>query len=183
MYKKFISLVAVLMVLATASSASAALTAYMTLSGQKSGAVKGSVTQKGREGSIAIIAMNHEVVSPRDAASGLPTGKRMHKPLSVTMELDQSTPILYNMLTTNENIPTLELKFWRPSVSGVEQQYFTVRLTNANISDIHLVQPNAKNTDTMHLESYLEVSFTYQKIQWTWADPSTTAADDWAART
>jgi type VI secretion system secreted protein Hcp len=182
MYKKFISLVAVLMILATASSASAALSAYMTLTGQKSGAVKGGVTQKGREGSIGIIAVNHEVLSPRDPASGLPTGKRMHKPLTVTMELDQSTPILYNMLTSNENIPTLEVKFWRTGPTGMESQYFTVRLTNANISEIRLVEPNVKNTDTTHLDSYLEVSFTYQKIQWTWTDPSVTAADDWMAR-
>jgi len=27
---------------------------------------------------------SHEIVSPRDAASGLPTGKRMHKPLVIT---------------------------------------------------------------------------------------------------
>ena len=157
MYKKFVSLVAVLMVLATASSASAGLTAFMTLSGQKSGVVKGSVTQKGREGSIAVIGVNHDIVSPRDAASGLPSGKRMHKPLTVTMELDQSTPVLYSMLTTNENIPTLEVKFWHPAANGVESQYFTVRLTNANISEIRLVEPNVKNTDTTHLDSYLEV--------------------------
>jgi hypothetical protein len=29
-------------------------------------------------------AFNYQVVSPRDAASGLPTGKRMHKPYTVT---------------------------------------------------------------------------------------------------
>jgi hypothetical protein len=32
------------------------------------------------------------VVSPRDAASGLPTGKRMHKPFVITKELDKSSP-------------------------------------------------------------------------------------------
>lgn len=33
-----------------------------------------------------------EVVSPRDPASGLPTGKRMHKPLTITKELDKMSP-------------------------------------------------------------------------------------------
>jgi hypothetical protein len=32
------------------------------------------------------------IVSPRDAASGLPTGKRMHKPMVITKELDKSSP-------------------------------------------------------------------------------------------
>ena len=31
----------------------------------------------------SVHAFNFEVVSPRDASSGLPTGKRMHKPYTV----------------------------------------------------------------------------------------------------
>ena len=46
-----------------------ALNAYLTLKGQKQGTIHGSVTQKGREGSIAVIAIEHEIVSPRDAGS------------------------------------------------------------------------------------------------------------------
>ena len=38
-----------------------------------------------------IITMEHSVKSPRDAASGLPTGKRMHKPFVITKELDKSS--------------------------------------------------------------------------------------------
>ena len=34
------------------------------------------------------------VISPRDAASGLPTGKRMHKPFVITKELDKASPML-----------------------------------------------------------------------------------------
>jgi type VI secretion system secreted protein Hcp len=30
---------------------------------------------------VFIEALNHTITSPRDAASGLPTGKRMHKPI------------------------------------------------------------------------------------------------------
>jgi len=36
------------------------------------------------------VSFDQEVVSPRDAASGLPTGKRMHKPFVITKELDRS---------------------------------------------------------------------------------------------
>ena len=34
------------------------------------------------------------IVQPRDAASGLPTGKRQHKPINTTKPLDKSSPIL-----------------------------------------------------------------------------------------
>ena len=35
-----------------------------------------------------------KIKSPRDSASGLPTGKRMHKPMIITKELDKSSPLI-----------------------------------------------------------------------------------------
>ena len=64
-----------------------ALTAYLRVVGTRQGEIKGSVTQKGREGRIAVIAVSHELLSPRDAATGQATGKRQHKPFVITKEL------------------------------------------------------------------------------------------------
>ena len=116
-----------------------ALNAYLKAKGQKTGDFKGSCTQKGREGSIQIIAVSHSVVSPRDVASGLPSGKRMHKPICLTQELDMSLPLLYSALTQNENIPTWKLEFWttafqdRTKSVGAEMQHYTIELVNASI--------------------------------------------------
>lgn len=156
-----------------------ALNAYLKLKGQKSGEIKGSVTQKGREGKIMIIATTHEIVSPRDPASGLPTGKRMHKPFVITKELDKSTPLLFNVLVNNENVTEWELQYWRPSATGAEQQHYTVKLTNANIASIAQRMPNNKHPDLMKFDTYEEIAFTYQKIEWTWTDGGVTAMDDW----
>ncbi|HND28985.1 MAG TPA: type VI secretion system tube protein TssD, partial [Myxococcota bacterium] len=146
-----------------------ALNAYLTLKGQKQGEVKGSVTQKGREGKINVIAVSHSIVSPRDPQSGLPTGQRQHKPFVITKELDKSSPILYNMLCTNENISEWTLQFWTPQVraaTGVatEVQHYTVRLTNANIASINFVQPNVRDPNLAKFAEYEEVAFTYEKI-------------------
>src|ERR1043165_4020450 len=92
-----------------------ALNAYLTLKGQKQGNINGSVTQKGHENQIMVIAVSHEVVSPRDAASGLPTGKRQHKPLVITKEIDKATPLLYKALVTNETLTSFVLNFYQPS--------------------------------------------------------------------
>src|SRR5262245_39408907 len=118
-----------------------ALNAYLKLKGQKQGPINGSVTQAGRKDKIMVIAVSHEIVSPRDPASGLPTGKRQHKPMVVTKELDKSSPLLYNALVNNENISEWELQFWTPQIkatsgTGVEVQHFTVKLVNANIASI-----------------------------------------------
>src|SRR5690242_2509508 len=124
-----------------------ALNAYLKLKGQKQGEIKGSVTQKGREDKIMVIAVSHEIVSPRDPASGLPTGKRMHKPLVLTKELDKSSPLLWNVLTNNENIPELHVEFWTPQINaktgtGSEVQHYTIDLVNANIASIQFRMPN-----------------------------------------
>ena len=161
-----------------------ALNAYLNLKGQKQGDIKGSVTQKGREGKIMVIAVSHEIISPRDSASGLPTGKRQHKPLVITKELDKSSPLLLNALCNNENIPEWQLQFWKPQISAVagvgsEVQNYTIKLTNANIAGIQFKMLNNKNPDLTRYVEYEEVSFTYQKIEWTWVDGGITAEDDW----
>ena len=161
-----------------------ALNAYLKMKGQKQGEIAGSVTQKGREGKIAVIAVSHEIVSPRDPASGLPTGKRMHKPVVITKELDKSTPLLYNILVNNENISEWELQFWTPQLkattgSGVEVQHYTVKLTNANIASMAFRMANNKHPDLMKYAEYEEIAFTYQKIEWTWVSGGIMAMDDW----
>jgi type VI secretion system secreted protein Hcp len=158
-----------------------ALNAYLKMKAQKSGEIKGSVTQKGRENKIAIIAVSHEVVSPRDAASGLPTGKRLHKPFVITKELDKASPLLWNVLAHNENVTEWELQFWQPSATGAEKQHYTVKLTNANIASIAYRMANNKHPDLMKFTEYEEISFTYQKIEWLWVEGGITAMDDWEA--
>jgi type VI secretion system secreted protein Hcp len=156
-----------------------ALNAYMKLTGETQGEIKGSVTQAGREDSIMVIGYNHEVVAPRDAASGLPTGKRQHKPLTVTKELDKSTPLLMNVLVNNENITDLELRFWQPSASGQEVQHYTIQLVNASVAGIRSEMLNNKYPDNMPHKEREHVSFCYQKIIWTWEDGGLMSEDDW----
>ncbi len=152
-------------------SADAALNAYLKLKGQKTGEIKGSVTQKGREGKIMVIAVSHEIVSPRDPQSGLPTGKRMHKPIVITKEIDKASPLLHNALVNNENIPEWELMVY-DTVNGVEKPTYTIKLTNASIASIRLVQGADGKLQQ-------EITFVYKKIEWTWVDGGITALDDW----
>jgi type VI secretion system secreted protein Hcp len=158
-----------------------ALNAYLTLTGQKQGLIQGSVTQKGREGKIMVIAVTHEIVCPRDPASGHPTGKRMHKPFSISKEIDRSSPLLESALCNNENIVTWRLDFWTPGRDGLEKQNYTVKLTNATVSSIATKMANNKNPKLVGFAPYEEIAFTYQKIEWTWNEGGIMAADDWEA--
>lgn len=161
-----------------------ALNAYLKLKGQKQGDIKGSVTQKGREGKIMVIAVSHEIVSPRDPASGQATGKRQHKPFVITKQVDKSSPLLFNALVNNENITSWELQFFAPKTqgaggTGVEVNHYTIKLTNAQLVDIKTIMLNNKNPDLVKFAEYEEIAFTYQKIEWTWMDGGITSSDDW----
>lgn len=158
------------------AEAHAALNAYLKIKGQKSGEIKGSVVQKGKEGAIAVIAVSHSIVSPRDPQSGLPTGQRMHKPIVFTKELDRSTPILYQALATNENLAEVEFSVYGPDPKGGKPSLllYTVKLTNANIASIDVVTPDTGAPRTL-------VTMTYQRIEWTWSPDGITAQDDWEA--
>jgi type VI secretion system secreted protein Hcp len=156
-----------------------AFNAYLTLKGQKQGDIHGSVSQKGREGSILVHSFNHTVISPRDPTSGLPTGKRQHQPLVILKEIDQSTPPLWNALVNNENLIAWELKFWAPSANAIETQIYTITLTNASIASIREYMVDNEDPAKAKLPLLQEISFTYQKIEWVWTKGAITAQDDW----
>jgi type VI secretion system secreted protein Hcp len=153
--------------------AHAALTAYLSM--KANGApIQGGVTQKGREGKIAVIAFDHEIKSPTDLPTGLPTGKAQHGTLTITKELDKSTPLLYQALVGNQTLSDWELQCWRPNLqaggTGSEQQHYTVKLEGARVVGIRQRMPNNKNPELMRFETYEEVTFSYQSIEWIWID-------------
>jgi len=156
-----------------------ALAAYLTIVAERQGPIYGSVTQKGRENQILVTAVQHEIVCPRDPQSGIPTGKRIHKPFMITKELDKSTPLLFAVLCTNENIREARIDFWTATATGQEKQHYTVVLTNANICAINFKMANIRSPRLTYLKEYEEVAFTYQKITWTWNDGGKSAGDDW----
>jgi type VI secretion system secreted protein Hcp len=155
--------------------------AYLTLKGQKQGTISGSVTQKGLEGSILVHSFSNSVTSPRDPASGLATGKRMHQPLTILKELDKSSPLLWNALVNNETLTSWQLAVWAPTPTGLDKQIYTITLTNASIASIREFMVDNEDPTLLKLPVREEITFTYQKIQWTWVDGGISAQDDWQA--
>ena len=139
----------------------------MMATGQKQGQIKGS----SKDSSIPILHYTHQIVSPRDIQSGLPTGQRLHKPLVIRKEIDKASPLLASALVNNENLTKVELRFYNQT--GINT--YTIKLTNANIALLE----QKLDPDGVPIE---EIAFTYQKIEWTWLDGNITTSDDWEAR-
>ncbi len=160
-----------------------ALNAYLKITASKQGIIKGSCIQKGKEGLIEIIAFDHEIISPRDAATGQATGRRQHKPLVITKELDKSTTALSKALIQNEALTSFELKFYAPNKmgtaggQGTQVNHFTIRLKNASVVGIRTIMPNNKNPELSKYAEYEECSFVYEEIEWVWTDGGLTTND------
>jgi type VI secretion system secreted protein Hcp len=158
-----------------------ALNAYLSLRGQRQGEIRGDSDQPGREHLIPVIAASHEIISPRDPASGLPTGRRVHRPIVITKAVDLTSPLLELALVNNENITTFQLGFWRRNAAGAEEQYYTIDLTNASIAGIRLEMLNNVYPENASHAVREHVTFTYQRITWTYVDGGIIATDDWGA--
>jgi len=156
-------------------------TAYLTIKGQKQGQINGGVTAKGHENTILVHAFSNEVLSPRDPTSGLPTGKREHEPITILKEIDKSSVPLWTALVNNENLTTWQLQFYTTDPTGKEQQIYTIALTNASIASINQSMLDNEIPADASLPLQEEISFTYQKITWSWTNPPLTAQDDWEA--
>jgi type VI secretion system secreted protein Hcp len=178
MMKKVFRL-AVIACLAVNSLSFGALNAYMRLTGERQGEIKGSVTQAGREDSIMVIAYNHEVFSPRDPSEGLPSDKRQHAPLRITKEIDKSTPKLMNAWSNGERMTSFELRFWQPSMTGQEVQFYTIRLQDAQIVSIRQEMLNNRYPENMQHKEREHIAFTYRAIEWIYENGGLAFEDRW----
>jgi len=162
-----------------------AVNAYLTLKGQQQGPISGPVTEKGRENSIEIHSFSNQIASPRDPASGLPTGKRIHHPISIVKEIDQTSTALRSAFVENENLVSWTLQFWTVGAVDpvMDTETYAIQLTNANIASIREFMVDSEDPANNGLPLREEVTFTYQKIEWIWTDGDTTAEDDWAQPT
>jgi len=177
MIQTLLRILAVSVLLAAPSVSQAALDAYMTVVGEVQGNIEGDVTLAGREGQIEVESFGYNVSSPLDSATGLPSGKRQHRPVRVLKPIDKASPLLFNALANNENLPNVTIRFWRPSRSGQEVQFYTVELLNARI--VSITPSHSSTADGMADPMREVVSFTFQKIIFTYEDGGITAEDDW----
>lgn len=129
----------------------------MKITGNKSGVFKGDITAKGHTDQINVVDYQFSVTTPRDAATGLPTGKRQYQPITVTKLLNQSSPQILNALATNETLKSVVINFYQTTKTGTEVNYYRVTLTNAFIS--------ADKQSSSGSTVVEQVSFSFQKIE------------------
>jgi type VI secretion system secreted protein Hcp len=141
----------------------------------------GNIWQQGHEDEILVEAFNHTVMVPTDPQSGQPTGQRVHRPLTITKVYDKSSPLLYQALTSGERLPKVVINWYRTTMEGQLELYFSHELEDAVIVDITAKMPNCQDPSQAHFTHLEDVTFTYRKITWTHKKASTAGSDDWRA--
>ena len=140
----------------------------------------GSSEKEGREDTSDVFEIEHHIHQPQDATTGQATGVRVHSPLRVVKTVDKATPGFHKAMCTGENLPKVELMFYRidPASRG-EVEYYRITLTNARIVDIQPYMPMSfvpANESYRHME---QVSMVYEEIEWNWLPDSTIETDRW----
>src|SRR5512139_1240217 len=84
-----------------------------------------------KDGNIELLAVEHALISPRDSASGMATGKRQHLPITITKVPDQTSPFFYESLARNREIPQADLLFFGSDdrggfLAGREAKLYTI---------------------------------------------------------
>jgi len=147
---------------------------------QKIGPFRGESLLKGHQDWIEGIRFSSQVTSPRDAATGQPSGKRQYSPITFTKVWGPSSPQIFQACVTNEVLSTVKFEFWTTISGGQEVMYQTIILTNATVSSFRRsigVPMGNEPPDPRDLE---DVSLTFQKIEITDnAKGGITAMDDW----
>ena len=154
---------------------------YVTIVGRKQGKFRGEANNTSRMYKDRIVGTNFSmgIKSPRDAASGLPTGRRAYSQLCFAKEWGAASPQLYSAASGNEVLSEVTFDFVRQGPSGDEPIYQTIKLTDATVADIRSTTPPA--TGATLTRAVDEVCFTFKKITIENKDGRTTFTDDWQA--
>lgn len=164
--------------------------AYLSIEGTSQGLISGgcntpdsigNIYQEAHEDEILVEAYSHEIAVPTDVQSGMTSGQRMHKPMVITKVFDKSSPLLAQALCTGEKMTKCELKFYRTSMDGVQEEYYKISLEDAVINNIRPYMPNCQDPGMSHFTHLEDVSFTYRMITWEHVVAGTAASDDWRA--
>ena len=137
----------------------AAMNVYLTIKGSPS-KMKGDPSRASSPERIRLISV------ARETSSGMATGKRMHKPITITKEVDASSPMLKQALAKSDVLGDVVIEYEGASAGSAKAAQKIV-LTNAMVSGIQMVGKTE------------QITLDYQTIEVTYTNGSKSATDDW----
>lgn len=159
-----------------------AIPVYLLLFDNEGKQLKGDSDVRGREGSIEVVGMQHDLFIPADRMSGALTGTRQHEAFTFEKEIAPSTPLLYRALTTGWTLAKAEFKYYRINNNGMEEEYFNVVLENVKVCHVVPIMFDTKDPDFEKHGHIEHVGLRYEKITWNYVDGNIQHTDSWKDR-
>jgi type VI secretion system secreted protein Hcp len=108
----------------------------MNIQGKKQGTIKGPSHGNKSHGWTPCLAFSYGVEEPLDPSKGgVLAGKRTHKPVVITKEIDAASPLLYQMCLTSEALDEIVFEVFESTGKGRSQTIVErITLTNATIT-------------------------------------------------
>jgi len=142
--------------------------------------IRGGSDVMHREGSIELRGVQHLLSIPTDNNTGKLTGTRQHAPFMFEKEIDSASPYLYKAVATGQTLKEAEIKWYRISDAGQEEEYFNILMEDVKVISISPIMHDTRNCPgTGHMES---VAFRYAKITWKYVDGNIQYTDAWNER-
>jgi len=152
--------------------------AHFWLEDENGSPVVGNCTIPLRLGSIELRSFSHGVTIPVDQSFGKLTGTRIHRPITIVKEFDQTTPLLYRAVCEGRQMKKGTIKMYRINDAGIEVEYFNIILENVKFTTIApFLSPNGMSST--HLET---LELRYEAITWKYTDGNIIYRDSWNDR-
>ncbi|MGK3140918.1 Hcp family type VI secretion system effector [Pantoea sp. C2G6] len=149
--------------------------AHLWLEDENGSPIVGSCQMPLRLNSIELKSFSHHITIPVDTSRGKLTGSRIHSPITIVKEFDQTTPLLYRGVCEGRTFRKGTIKMYRIVESGIEQEYFNIMLDHIKITTISpYLAPNGLSST--HLET---IELRYAAITWKYTDGNIIYRDVW----
>lgn len=148
---------------------------HLWLDNENGSPIVGSCQMPLRLGSIELKSFAHHITIPVDPARGKLTCTRVHSPITIVKEFDQTTPVLYRAICEGRILKNGTIKMYRIVESGSEVEYFNIMLEGIKLTTVSpYLAPNGLSST--HLET---LELRYQAITWKYTDGNIIYRDEW----
>lgn len=141
-----------------------ALPIYLWLYEEDGTLLRGGVEVNGREGSIELEGMQHDISLPTGTLNGAITASRQHEAYTFEKEIDSSSPLLYRALTLGRTLAKAIFRYYRINHNGMEEEYFRVALINVKVCHILPIMSDTRDRDFKNYGHIEHVGLRYEEI-------------------
>lgn len=156
--------------------------AYMWLKNDSGDEIKGGVKMQDdeRDGSVEVLAFEHEVRTPTDPDTGKVTGTRKHEAFKLVKAFDCSSVYLYKAVCEGQTFKEVVVKWYEIADEGTDEvNYFTHTLQDVKVCSVKPIVYNVKDPAKERYVHMEEVSLRYKKIIWDFPDGNHSHSDSW----